>query len=134
MRYHDQASGGSTKCPTGMVARYHTSPRLDDNNQCIAKGLRGSVPGQTHKRTLNTGGIQFSSHKCSGAKSSSICCESLHSQSKAASCLPENGQQDSSCLLVKDGGTRSPPLLGVIETKRTIVRYHFATLRDFRLT
>ena len=87
----------------------HTSPRLDDNNRCVAKGLGGSVPGQTHEGTLDTGGIQFPSHKCFGAESSSFCCEGLHSQSKAASCPPENGHQDSSCLLVEDGEDTVPP-------------------------
>lgn len=86
----------------------HTSPRLDNNDGCVAEGLGGSVPGETHKGTLDTGGIQFSSHKCFGAESSSFCCEGLHSQSKAASCPPENGQQDSSCLLVEDGGDTVP--------------------------
>ncbi|KAL9957098.1 hypothetical protein ACROYT_G038697 [Oculina patagonica] len=86
----------------------HTSPRLDNNDGCVAEGLGGSVPGEAHKGTLDTGGIQFSSHKCFGAESSSFCCEGLHSQSKAASCPPENGQQDSSCLLVEDGGDTVP--------------------------
>ena len=53
-------------------------------------------------------GIQFSSHKCFGAESSSFCCEGLHSQSKAGSCPPENAQQDSSCLLVEDGRDTVP--------------------------
>lgn len=88
----------------------HASPGLDDNNGCVAKGLGGSVPGEAHKGTMDTAGIQFSSHKCFGAESSSVCCEGLHSQSKAASCPPENGQQDSSCLLVEDGGNTVPPI------------------------
>lgn len=93
----------------------HTSPRLDHNNRCVTERLGGSVPGEAHRGNLDTGGIQFSSHKCLGAESSSFCCEGLPSQSNAASRSPENAQQDGCCLLVEDGGTRSPPLLGIAQ-------------------
>ena len=91
----------------------HTSPRLDDNNGCHAKGLGGSVPGETHKGTWDTAGIQFSSHKCFRTESKKSC--TPNQRQLHVHLTMDNRTAVAYLLKMGAGGTRSPPLLAIAQ-------------------
>ena len=93
----------------------HTSPRLDNNDGCVAEGLGGSVPGETHKGTLDTGGIQFSSHKCFGAESSLFAVRAFTPNRRQLHVHLRMDNRTAVAYLLRMGGTRSPALLSIAQ-------------------
>ena len=89
-----------------------TSPKFDSYNRCILEGLGACVSGSSYQGTLDPRGI-LTTYKCPRTQGSSFCLESFLQESKETSRPSPNGQQNSSCIPTKNGGTRSLVLVGI---------------------